>query len=83
MPVEFQPTPAQNNQPEFKSGLFEVSSTRKEFQLVLQVQIKVVQIKSHLHSQPFTLKYIAFHLNFTRSHAENLGKNQELEKIEF
>ena len=36
MPVEFQPTPAQTTQPEFKSGLFEVSSTRKESQQVVQ-----------------------------------------------
>ena len=30
MPVEFQPTPAQTTTPEFKSGLFEINSTRKE-----------------------------------------------------
>ena len=35
MPVEFQPTPAQTTPPEFKSGLFEINSTRKESQQVL------------------------------------------------
>ena len=38
MPVEFQPTPAQTTTPEFKSGLFEINSTRKESQELLHAK---------------------------------------------
>ena len=50
MPVEFQPTPAQTTPPEFKSGLFEINSTRKESQQVFLINIQSSPKDGHTFS---------------------------------